>query len=60
MPHTEIRPDLEQPDVFNDLDFDPFADVGALVSFINDARNVRKIREAVSKLNVGRNIKRLN
>lgn len=42
---------LEQPDIINDLDVD-FSDPVAQAAFINDVRNIRKIREVASKLNV--------
>lgn len=42
---------LEQPDIINDLDVD-FSDPAAQAAFINDVRNIRKIREVASKLNV--------
>lgn len=45
---------LDLPDVFNDLDIDISADPNseAVRKFKNDARNKRKIREAVAALNV--------
>ena len=40
------------PDVLNDLDIDFSANPLAAASFLNDQRNIRKIKEAVSQLNV--------
>lgn len=40
------------PDVMNDLDVDISADPALQEAFINDRRNVRKIKEAVEKLDI--------
>lgn len=39
-------------DVFNDLDIDLTSNPALQAAFINDQRNVRKIREAAAKLSV--------
>ena len=40
------------PDVFNDLDVDFSANPSASMSYLNDVRNHRKIKEATAKLQI--------
>ncbi|KAG8887594.1 hypothetical protein FRB98_009322 [Tulasnella sp. 332] len=44
--------EMDMPDVFNDWDIDLSGNPALQAAFINDRRNVRKIREAATKLNV--------
>ena len=48
----EDLPDL--PDVLNDWDFDLATNPAAARAYINDQRNVRKIKETARKLQVRR------
>lgn len=48
-----FSPELESlPDIFNDLDVDFSANPKAAIAYLNDQRNIRKVREHTKKLQI--------